>query len=305
MKNKAKFSFCNSITAKLIYTFLSLFLFVFISCSNNLSENYFSDNKKYNLLLPEIKKTDFLVFDYWEITINGKETFKKIKTEKKSITIECKNDFPLAVTAIPKFKNQQNANILDFFMQAGTILPYSNEISFETGFSAFILKDILKKIEINKKEADDLIKILQRFNWKKFQHYIKTKTSSKKYNPWILDFSKIEETIMEGTFQTSNLSFGDYILVEKKEILEKADKLISSNQNFATSNIFCKEKAKTALQNYIPLLDSEEIILKKRKTDTILIGFESGKLFLGKLQAQSAKNFSLELMEMPIINAEK
>lgn len=177
-------------------------------------------------------------------------------------------DEPLAITATPVcFDNRKNK--VAFFKCAGAVYPFTKDsmdltgeqselsvvLSWENGFTAFLMQSIFrngKKLSYNSGELRDYI---LRFNWNKLINYIEEKQSDEEnfYNPWLLDIAEVLGGIAYSSFKASflnqkgvfkldcgenNLILSSYVPENKniqkkcRILLKKSDVNVFSDYNF-------------------------------------------------------------------------
>lgn len=171
---------------------------------------------------PPDECAEFPPLAYWEIRYAGSaEAGRVIRLEAgaKTLKLEAAADRPLAVIAQPISRHGETAAL--FFKPAGCIFPHERELSWESGFAAFVCMRLYSSNEA----ANGAY--LATFNWKKLCDALAEKSADteRPYDPWKADTETVCTAIAEHLFGASLLSMKKTALIAISELEQKAKKL--------------------------------------------------------------------------------
>lgn len=219
------------------YPPLSRWLITIESGSYNIS---FSYNEKTNLCdLPDFVKDKIFIL----------ENVISIKTKKNKL---------LSITASPVIKTSDGKDSF-IFNKAGLIYPVNkNNITWEGGFLASILEEIIKEKHQANSSSDNINNSISSFNWKKaagqINENITTNNSNLNkeigYNPWFLNHDTIIKKIKENEFSKTNLKSPATKSKDISNFISEGKKLLSpfipENENiFISGKILLKKTGHT------------------------------------------------------------
>ena len=217
---------------KIIYIFVFIFLSSLISCK----ESYNSDIPTI-FYLPVWPPADswkdyYPAVEQWNISVNTSEASYSfsLSSTAKCFPLQISDSVPVSVTAAPLTSG------IHFFKPAGTIYPFSNQLTWKNGVSA----TLLKKIYIASKNQLNLDDFALQFNWQKMIDSINQKSTESKnfYNPWHLEQPVILEKIMCGKFSATCLNVKNIKVCEINDFKEFSEGIFLSSyipQNFSAS----------------------------------------------------------------------
>ena len=208
---------------------------------------------------PPYECAEFPPLAYWEIRYaGGAQADRVIRLEAgaKTVRLEAAADRPLAVIAQPVSRHGET-NAL-FFKPAGCIWPHEGELSWESGFAAFVCMRLYSPrgrtsgdSESAKHRATETANgaYLATFNWKKLCDALAEKSADteRPYDPWKADTEAVCTAIAEHSFGVSLLSMKKTALVPVAELEQKA-KEIGIPQSGGTETSYA-----LFIPQYIPL----------------------------------------------------
>ena len=286
------FFFCNINSVRKFFPFPVISSILLLSCSliccSQEDLQFESDAEfEYAIYLPSVFNSEKLTFLEWEITVAAKNKTLNFRTSDCCTSVKAKN-YPTAVIAVPHFTEEQGTAI---FKPCGTVLPYSNNLTWEAGYAAKILSEIYSKSRAQKFSSERIVFHTSCFNWGKFLMTLKSKGKSKNFNPWLLSKERIEQNIMENNFTVSDLSQSKSILISKLDLLQKADLfLYGCNLDFSTKTI-------DVTSDYFPLLENDCIPFMPEGDFQTFVTTNNGDSFYANIKAATSKNFSVELIK--------
>ena len=181
--------------------YFALFIFLaFLSCKLDEFQNPQSQNVL--IKLPEwppldLHYNDYPALDNWNVHVNyGNIDFEfSAPSFIRKIPFTCNGNAPISVIAYPI------TNGTKIFEPCGAILPYSSELTWETGFTALILH----KFYMMNKNTGNIQLYAQKINWQKMNEVLTQKTFSTKvfYNPFLLNQEKILNALLNQELSTS------------------------------------------------------------------------------------------------------
>ena len=215
---------------------------------------------------PPYECAEFPPLAYWEIRYaGGAQADRVIRLEAgvKTIRLEAAAGRPLAVIAQPVSRHGET-NAL-FFKPAGCIWPHEGELSWESGFAAFVCMRLYSprgrtsggSESANngntsaKHRATETANgvYLATFNWKKLCNALAEKSADteRPYDPWKADTEAVCTAIAEHSFGVSLLSMKKTALIPVAELEQKA-KEIGAPQSGGTETSYA-----LFIPQYIPL----------------------------------------------------
>ncbi|MGI5107156.1 hypothetical protein H0R94_09045 [Treponema socranskii] len=215
---------------------------------------------------PPYECAEFPPLAYWEIRYaGGAQADRVIRLEAgaKTLTLEAAADRPLAVIAQPVSRHGET-NAL-FFKPAGCIWPHEGELSWESGFAAFVCMRLYSprgrtsggSESANngntsaKHRATETANgtYLATFNWKKLCDALAEKSADteRPYDPWKADTEAVCTAIAEHSFGISLLSMKKTALIAISELEQKARE-IGAPQSGGTETSYA-----LFIPQYIPL----------------------------------------------------
>jgi hypothetical protein len=137
---------------------------------------------------------------------NGSPVADVLAKDTKSATLVFdKNRFaPVLVFPLNTY-SKESAAFIRFFKPAGSIYPFSCQATWDGGFGAQLLLDLLTKPGDEYSTAE-LRSFCERFNWARFQTEVAdlcTKDSA--FNPWEMNKEKILASLTSGKFSKTTL----------------------------------------------------------------------------------------------------
>lgn len=241
---------------------------------------------------PPYECAEFPPLAYWEIRYAGSaEAGRVIRLEAgaKTLTLEAAADRPLAVIAQPISRHGET-NAL-FFKPAGCIWPHEGELSWESGFAAFVCMRLYSprgrtsgdtessnngntSIKSHANETANGA-YLATFNWKKLCNVLAEKSADTEhpYDPWKTDTEAVCTAIAEHSFGTALLSMKKTALIAISELEQKAREsgALQSGGTEASQTLF--------IPQYIPLYrahrKTEKTLLKKNGVTSYLYTIQS------------------------------
>ena len=193
---------------------------------------------------PPYECAEFPPLAYWEIRYAGgaqADRVIRLKAGAKTVRLEAAADRPLAVIAQPVSRHGET-NAL-FFKPAGCIWPHEGELSWESGFAAFICMRLYSprgrtsggSESANngntsaKHRATETANgaYLATFNWKKLCDALAEKSADteRPYDPWKADTEAVCTAIAEHSFGISLLSMKKTALIAISELEQKAKEI--------------------------------------------------------------------------------
>ena len=247
-----------------------------------------SEDEKVVFTLPDWP--DYLPeLEGWRVQLLGVAEPVEALPDAKIISLQLNKNRPCCIIASPITQNH-------FFKAAGTIYPYSQEITWSGGYAASLFK--------TSRDYDSS------FNWEKLLQTLEEKQAAV--------FTQIEnQNLEEG--QPEQLPFYNPWLLDSQEILEGIAYHSFSANKLKTSQTFCIELEIPVFSSYVP--ENEFFCINNQPYVTVKIGQpELFALRYGALRAlrqaqeppqgpqtlaiiisaSSAKNISLEFISMPI-----
>ena len=215
---------------------------------------------------PPYECAEFPPLAYWEIRYaGGAQADRVIRLEAgaKTVTLEAAADRPLAVIAQPVSRHGET-NAL-FFKPAGCIWPHEGELSWESGFAAFVCMRLYSPRgrtsggTESANNGDTSVKrganetangaYLATFNWKKLCDALAEKSADteRPYDPWKADTEAVCTAIAEHSFGVSLLSMKKTAFIAISELEQKA-KEIGIPQSGGTETSYA-----LFIPQYIPL----------------------------------------------------
>ena len=189
---------------------------------------------------PPYECAEFPPLAYWEIRYaGGTQASRVIRLEAgvKTVKLEAAADRPLAVIAQPISRHGET-NAL-FFKPAGCIWPHEGELSWESGFAAFVCMRLYSprgrtsgdtessnngntSIKSHANETANGA-YLATFNWKKLCNVLAEKSADteRPYDPWKADTETVCTAIAEHSFGASLLSMKKTALITISELEQK------------------------------------------------------------------------------------
>ena len=241
---------------------------------------------------PPYECAEFPPLAYWEIRYaGGTQASRVIRLEAgvKTVRLEAAADRPLAVIAQPISRHGET-NAL-FFKPAGCIWPHEGELSWESGFAAFVCMrlysprgrtsgDTESSDNGNtsvKSHANETANgaYLATFNWKKLCNVLAEKSADTEhpYDPWKADTETVCTAIAEHSFGASLLSMKKTALIAISELEQKAREsgTLQSGGTEASQTLF--------IPQYIPLYrahrETGKTLLKKTGVTSYLYTIQS------------------------------
>ena len=221
--------------------------------------------------------------------VEGQGPQVDVSSDAKIISLYLNKNRPCCIIASPITQNH-------FFKAAGTIYPYSQEITWSGGYAASLFK--------TSRDYDSS------FNWEKLLQTLEEKQAAV--------FTQMEnQDLEEGELE--QLPFYNPWLLDSQEILEGIAYHSFSANKLKTSQTFCIELEIPVFSSYVP--ENEFFCINNQPYVTVKIGQpELFALRYGALRAlrqaqeppqgpqtlaiiisaSSAKNISLEFISMPI-----
>ena len=227
---------------------------------------------------PPYECAEFPPLAYWEIRYaGGTQASRVIRLEAgvKTVRLEAAADRPLAVIAQPISRHGET-NAL-FFKPAGCIWPHEGELSWESGFAAFVCMRLYSPRgrtsggSESANNGDTSVKrganetangaYLATFNWKKLCDALAEKSADteRPYDPWKADTEAVCTAIAEHSFGVSLLSMKKTALIAISE-LEQKTREIGVPQSGGTDTSYA-----LFIPQYIPLYRTQ------RKTGKTLV----------------------------------
>ena len=215
---------------------------------------------------PPYECAEFPPLAYWEIRYAGgaqADRVIRLKAGVKTVRLEAAADRPLAVIAQPVSRHGET-NAL-FFKPAGCIWPHEEELSWESGFAAFVCMRLYSPRgrtsggTESANNGDTSVKrganetangaYLATFNWKKLCDALAEKSADteRPYDPWKADTEAVCTAIAEHSFGVSLLSMKKTALIAISEFEQKA-KEIGAPQSGGTETSYA-----LFIPQYIPL----------------------------------------------------
>ncbi|MFC2386763.1 hypothetical protein [Treponema socranskii] len=228
---------------------------------------------------PPDECAEFPPLAYWEIRYAGSaEAGRVIRLEAgaKTLKLEAAADRPLAVIAQPISRHGETAAL--FFKPAGCIFPHERELSWESGFAAFVCMRLYSSNEA----ANGAY--LATFNWKKLCDALAEKSADteRPYDPWKADTETVCTAIAEHLFGASLLSMKKTALIAISELEQKAKKL-GTQQSGGTDTSHA-----LFIPQYIPLYRTQ------RKTGKTLVKKIGVTSWLYTIQSIAAVQYSAD-----------
>ena len=200
----------------------------------------------------------------------------------------CKN-VPLYVCAEPITGSPDSPQA--FFKCSGAVYPWecSGKKSFKVnlswtgGYVCCLMKTMIKSMEKNGENPDDVNRNLQAFNWYKLSQVLIQKEQEQAeneifYNPWLLDSQKVLEAIAYKDFTATKL---------------RQSGVFPVNFEFNVYSSYVPENINCFTQNnggYVSV----------KKEEPLLVGLPDKMEFGLIIYGSSEKNISLEFISMPI-----
>ncbi|MGI5056382.1 hypothetical protein [Treponema socranskii] len=215
---------------------------------------------------PPYECAEFPPLAYWEIRYAGgaqADRVIRLKAGVKTVRLEAAADRPLAVIAQPVSRHGET-NAL-FFKPAGCIWPHEGELSWESGFAAFVCMRLYSprgrtsggsegangENASVKRGANETANgaYLATFNWKKLCDALAEKSADteRPYDPWKADTEAVCTAIAEHSFGVSLLSMKKTALIPVAELEQKARE-IGAPQSGGTETSYA-----LFIPQYIPL----------------------------------------------------
>lgn len=174
----------------------------------------------------------------WKVEIHSANyhSYVKYGNSIKVIQLQVRKNQPLSITAIPI--TQKNDSEFVFFKPAGVVYPYSsNGLSWEGGYSAFLMQRCFKSRLETQKSSEEISDFIAGFNWKKLNESILEKDE----NPWFWDDSLILTNISYKNFKSTYMNATGLCEIEVS-VFGGRNKILSSyipeNQKIYDKGIF-------------------------------------------------------------------
>ena len=219
---------------------------------------------------PPDECAEFPPLAYWEIRYaGGAQAGRVIRLEAgvKNVTLEAAADRPLAVIAQPVSRHGETNTL--FFKPAGCIWPHEGELSWESGFAAFVCMRLYSSNEA----ANGAY--LATFNWKKLCDALAEKSADTEhpYDPWKADTEAVCTAIAEHSFGVSLLSMKKTALIAISELEQKTREIgVPQSDGTDTSHALF-------MPQYIPLYRTHrrtgKTLLKKAGVTSYLYTIQS------------------------------
>jgi hypothetical protein len=131
---------------------------------------------------------------------NGKRETEELAKDAKSATFVFEKNRCSPVLFYPL-----NTGSIRYFKPAGCIYPFSNHATWDGGFGAELLFDLLTKPN-DGYSSTELRSFCGRFNWARFQTEVADLCAGESvFNPWEMDTEKLKTALTSGKFSKTRL----------------------------------------------------------------------------------------------------
>lgn len=268
----------------------SILFFCLLQTDCSIEENFPFQNKEYvSFSLPQwppegLKEKEIPALVSWNVIItktDSQECFS-IPGTQKSLKISAQKNEPFSILAEPVLLLKEKNRTFTFFYPAGTVYPFSKQITWNHGFTAEILSRTIK-LALQENSPRETKIFLKYFNWSRLCQTVDQKISGNE-NPWNYNISNIVSSILKENFSLTSLKTRNTVTVSENQ-------LVSSLSDISYSR-FMTENLKTPGQEKTFSADTDKI-------SSFLI-FKSGSGQFKNLLLEFKKDFSLILANTEI-----
>ena len=234
--------------------------------------------------LPQLQlwRVELLQAEDPPLSDQSQSSLTTLSPQAKNVSFKVQKNRPAALLIYPQTGTQ-------FFKPAGTIYPYSKDLTWSGGYAVQLYKRILTSARQSGQTPQFIMDYISSFNWEKLLQTLEEKEAESFnpeeetcfYNPWLLDSQELLDGIAYRNFSATKLKLSDTIKIP-------LDFEVFSS--YVPENAFIKE---ASLQKNQPCVS-----VKTKEPALFLLdpGVKYGLL----ISASSAKNISLEFISLPI-----